>query len=92
MSRQTDPVSIIPSASVVRESLTDARCRVSTLEFLLGVAEGVEACRNSTNPSLADKVECDGTESYNAGKRLAEITSRTNRPINVDALLAEVQP
>ncbi len=77
MSRRTDPVSFIPSADVVRESLTEARRRVSTLAFLLGVAEGIDefgaAAENDTAP-------------YQAGRKLAEISARKSRPINVAAI------
>lgn len=85
MSRRTDPVSIIPSADVVRESLTEARCRVSTLAFLLGVAEGIEEFG-------AFAVTEDATAPYQAGRKLAEISARKKQPINVDELVLEVTP
>ncbi len=84
MTRRTDPVSIIPSADVVRESLTEALCRVSTLAFLLGVAEGIEEFGDVT-------VAEDATAPYQAGHKLAQISASKNRPINVDALVHEVR-
>ena len=72
MSRRTDPVSIIPSADVLRESLTEARRRVSKLAFLLGVAEGIEEFG-------AAAVAEDTTASYQAGRRFAEIFARKKR-------------
>ncbi len=83
MSRRTNPISIIPSAGVVRESLAEARRRVSMLAFLLGVAEGVEEFG-------AVAVSEDANAPYQAGRRLAEISTRKNRPINLDALVQEV--
>ena len=83
MSRRTDPVSIIPSADVVRESLIEARRRVSTLAFLLGVAEGIAEFG-------AVAVAENDSAPYHAGRKLAEISARKNRPINVDALVQEV--
>ena len=83
MSRRTDPVSIIPSADVVRESLIEARRRVSALAFLLGVAEGVEEFGSGA-------VWEDASAPYQAGRKLAEICERKNRPIDVDALVREV--
>lgn len=83
MSRRTDPVSIIPSADVVRESLTEARRRVSTLAFLLGVAEGVEEFGTVA-------VTEDLTAPYQTGRKLAEVAASKNRPINVTALVQEV--
>ena len=83
MSRRTDPVSIIPSADVVRESLAEARRRVSTLAFLLGVAEGID---EYGSPTVAQ----DSSAPYQAGRRLVEICTRKTRPINVDALVQEV--
>ena len=83
MSRQTDPVSIIPSADVVRETLTEARRRVSTLAFLLGVAEGIEKFG-------AVAVTEDATAPYQAGHKLAEISARKNRTINVGVLVQGV--
>lgn len=85
MSRRTDPVSIIPSADVVRESLADARRRVSTLAFLLGVAEGIEEFG-------AVAVTEDATAPFQAGRKLAEVSARKNRPINVTGLVQEVTP
>jgi hypothetical protein len=41
--RTTDPIGCVPSPRSVREALDEARRRVSTLEFLLIVSEGVEA-------------------------------------------------
>ncbi len=79
MSRQTDPVSIIPSADVVRESLAEARRRASTLAFLLGVAEGVE---EFGTVAAAE----DNSAPYQAGRKLADISARKNRPINVAAI------
>lgn len=83
MSRRNDPVSIIPSADVVRESLSEAQCRVSTLAFLLGVAEGIEKFGEVA-------VTEDASAPYQAGRKLAEISARKNRPIDVDALAREV--
>ena len=68
MSRRTNPVSIIPSADVVRESLTETRRRVSTLAFLLGVAEGIEEFGDVT-------VAEDATAPYHTGRKLAEISA-----------------
>lgn len=82
MSRRTDPVSIIPSANVVRESLTEARRRVSTLAFLLGVAEGVAEFG-------AAAISDNGDASYQAGRKLVEISAQKNRPINLGALVRE---
>lgn len=86
MSRRTDPVSVIPSATVVRQSLNEAQRRVTTLAFLLGVAEGVEEFGHSA----ATSAQADPTAPYQAGRRLAEIAARKKRPIDVDALVGEV--
>ena len=72
MSRRMDPVSIIPPADVVRESLTEARRRVSKLAFLLGVAEGIE----EFGAAVAAE---DATAPYQAGRKLAEIFARKER-------------
>jgi hypothetical protein len=85
MSRRTDPVSFIPSADVVRESLTEARRRVSSLAFLLGVAEGID---DFGAPAVAE----DSSAPYLAGRRLAEICAKKSRPIDVNALVREVTP
>ncbi len=83
MSRRTDPVSLIPSSGVVRESLLEARSRVATLEFLLGVSEGIEAFA-SESPSPTE-----GPAAYLTGRRLTEVASRKNRMIDAE-LFAEV--
>lgn len=85
MSKRTDAVSIIPTADVVRDSLTEARRRVSILAFLLGVAEGIEEFG-------AVAVSENATAPYQAGRKLSEISARKNRPINVGTLLQEVTP
>lgn len=83
MSRRSDPVSSIPTVEVVRESLAEARRRVSMLAFLLGVAEGIAEFG-------AVAVTEDASAPYQAGRKLAEISTRKNRTINVDALVQEV--
>lgn len=85
MSRRNDPASLIPSADVVRDSLTEARRRVSTLTFLLGVAEGIQEFGTVA-------VTEDATAPYHAGRKLAEISARKHRPINVDVLVREALP
>lgn len=86
MSRRTDPVSVIPSATVVRQSLGEAQRRVTTLAFLLGVAEGVEEFGNAAASSDRN----DLAAPYQAGRRLAETAARKKRPIDVQALVGEV--
>lgn len=86
MSRRADPVSVIPSATVVRQSLGEAQRRVTTLAFLLGVAEGVEEFGNAAASSTRN----DPIAPYQAGRRLAESAARKKRPIDVDALVREV--
>ncbi len=85
MSRKTDPVSLVPSSGVVRESLSEARSRVARLEFLLGVAEGVEGF----STELCSQAE--GPAAYLAGRQLAEVSARKNRVID-PALFREVTP
>lgn len=83
MSRRNDPVSLIPSSGVVRESLSEARSRVATLEFLLGVSEGIEAF-GSESPSPTE-----GPAAYLTGRQLAEVAASKNRVIDAN-LFAEV--
>ena len=83
MSRRNDPVSLIPSSGVVRESLSEARSRVATLEFLLGVSEGIKAFA-SESPSPTE-----GPAAYLTGRRLAEVAASKNRVIDAN-LFAEV--
>jgi hypothetical protein len=42
--KSTDPVGCVPSSASVQKALEDARRRVSTLEFLLDISQGIE-CR-----------------------------------------------
>ena len=42
MPAKRDPIAAIPEAAAIREALGKAKNRVSALEFLLEVAEGVE--------------------------------------------------
>ena len=42
MPAKRDLIASIPDAAAVREALDEAKNRVSALEFLLGIAEGVE--------------------------------------------------
>lgn len=83
MSRRTDPVSLIPSSGVVRESLSEARSRVATLEFLLGVSEGIEAFASNSPPPI------EGPAAYLTGRQLAEVAVSKNRGIDAE-LFAEV--
>lgn len=83
MSRRTDPVSLIPSSGVVRESLSEARSSVATLEFLLGVSEGIEAFASEL-PSPTE-----GPAAYLTGRHLAEVAASKNRVIDAN-LFAEV--
>jgi len=78
MSRRTNPVSLIPSSGVVRESLSEARSRLATLEFLLGVSEGVEAFA-SQSPSPTE-----GTAAYLTGCHLAEVAASKNRVLDAN--------
>lgn len=80
MPRTTDPVSLIPSADVIRTSLAEARRRVTTLEFLLGVAEGVEATLTRD-----DAV----SEPYRVGRQLAVVAGRKGRDIDIAAIATD---
>lgn len=49
----SDPIACVPSVEAVRKALEQARSRVATLEFLLTIAEGVEARLNGTACAVA---------------------------------------